>query len=466
MKIDYLALIRAVNRLEALRSTTDNSSIIERIDAQIKVRKDAIQTQFGRSDITIDEVKAINRQNGHLAATDTIKRLYGGNGNPMDVEAFVEKIPATMLSKYGKENYTQTDKYKEDMHRSNMSRRYDTIIAVSSYVEPLFNKEFYIEKSKDPSYLFRWKCKECNNVFFAKFYNGEFKPARCVRCHPRNYTTSKGEKDLRTYIESLGVTTVANCKSLISNAEIDIVCPDYKLCIEYDGDYYHSTARIDDTNYHTNKTDMCYSIGYRLLHVFEDEWLSRSKVCKRLVRSIISNEEVTVSNGVIKEGVKSSFFDENSLCLYRGNTTFGYYKDDLLIAAMSLSKKSDGSWWLIDFCCNTELEVSINVYAELFKFFVTNYKPLSVRSFVDRRYSVGKVEVFLGFSLTAKTAPNYYYVVKNRRDLATNWTKDQQKLKLKNFDEELSEEDNMTNNGYNRIYDCGYMIFDWRNNGN
>jgi G:T-mismatch repair DNA endonuclease (very short patch repair protein) len=64
----------------------------------------------------------------------------------------------------------------------------------------------------------------------------------------------------------------SNDKALIGK-ELDIVIPEIKLAIEYNGLYWHS---INGSKYkfgqHLSKTQSCEKLGYRLLYVWEDEW--------------------------------------------------------------------------------------------------------------------------------------------------------------------------------------------------
>ena len=47
-----------------------------------------------------------------------------------------------------------------------------------------------------------------------------------------------------------------------------------KLAFEFNGTYYHSVER-DPQNYeyHLNKTKECKSLGIKLVHIWEDEWI-------------------------------------------------------------------------------------------------------------------------------------------------------------------------------------------------
>jgi hypothetical protein len=53
--------------------------------------------------------------------------------------------------------------------------------------------------------------------------------------------------------------------------EIDIWVPSTNAGIEYNGNFYHSTARQSDVKYHAKKSMLAYKEGKYILHVFTDE---------------------------------------------------------------------------------------------------------------------------------------------------------------------------------------------------
>ena len=71
----------------------------------------------------------------------------------------------------------------------------------------------------------------------------------------------------------------------------------------------------------------------------------------------------------------------------------------------------------------------------------------------------------LGFIFKGVTSSNYHYF--NNNDTMSLYSRMKfQKHKLSNllesFDVKLTEWENMTNNGYNRIWDCGQTRWEWQ----
>ena len=83
---------------------------------------------------------------------------------------------------------------------------------------------------------------------------------------------------------------IENDRELIAPYELDIVIPEIKLSIEFNGVYWHSCF-YKDKNYHLIKTELCEKFGYRLIHIFEDEW---NEITKEKLKQIFENKEVII----------------------------------------------------------------------------------------------------------------------------------------------------------------------------
>ncbi|MGL5618458.1 MAG: DUF723 domain-containing protein, partial [Tannerellaceae bacterium] len=67
---------------------------------------------------------------------------------------------------------------------------------------------------------------------------------------------SQAENDLADFLRSLHITVETRDRIIIKPLELDIVLPDFKIAIEYNGLYYHSDAFDNRTNKHKLKTDL------------------------------------------------------------------------------------------------------------------------------------------------------------------------------------------------------------------
>ena len=84
---------------------------------------------------------------------------------------------------------------------------------------------------------------------------------------------------------------------------------------------------------------------------------------------------------------------------------------------------------------------------KLLKYFERIYKPKSLITYADRRFSQGKLYYKLGFTFDHFSSPNYFYCDQNLNILSRiHCQKHKLKDILKDFDESLSESENMTLN--------------------
>ena len=168
----------------------------------------------------------------------------------------------------------------------------------------------------------------------------------------------------------------------------------------------------------------------------------------------------------------SCFFTENHI---QGSATSSvflglYTKDDVLVSCMGFAKPRSGGDYDYEITRFASLINSrvIGGASKLFKHFVDEYKPDSVVSFCDLRFSsldpTKTVYSKLGFEYVGYSDPNYGYrdpqtgIVKSRR----SYQKSMLEKLFADFDPELTEKQNMENHGYVMLFDCGNHKFVWR----
>ena len=86
----------------------------------------------------------------------------------------------------------------------------------------------------------------------------------------------------------------------------------------------------------------------------------------------------------------------------------------------------------------------------------------TVISYVDKRIFLGKSNEQMGLKHQYDNKPQYYYT-KNYKVLVNRMAFQKKRLAiiLENFDPNLTEWENMQNNGYDRIWDCGNDVWVW-----
>lgn len=290
------------------------------------------------------------------------------------------------------------------------------------------------------------------------------------------YPSSNKEVELYNLIKSLlpeGTEIITNTRDIIAPQEIDIYVPSMRLAFEFNGIYWHSDLNGKDKNYHLQKTIQCESKDIRLVHIFENEWETKQEVVKSRISSLLRcNQTIYARKTIIQPLTRkqvSIFWQENHI---QGDATssvaYGLFYNNELVAAMSFcksryDKKID--WELLRYA-NTLNTSVVGGASKLFKHFVKQHSPISIISYSDKRWNTGNLYTNLGFTHSHISAPNYWYFSLRETSILyhrTVFQKHKLSKQLPMFDPELTEWQNMVNNGYDRIWDCGNDVYTWKN---
>ena len=231
------------------------------------------------------------------------------------------------------------------------------------------------------------------------------------------------------------------------------------------GDYWHS-EQYKNKYYHLNKTELCEKKGYRLIHIFEHEWINKQDIIKTKLLSIFNKDQnkiyarkCTIKEITSKE--KNEFLNRTHIQGEdKSNVKLGLFYENELVAVMTFCKSrfnKNFEWELSRYSSSKHV---IGGAGKLLKYFERIYKPKNLITYADRRYSQGKLYFTLGFTFDHFSLPNYFYCNKNLK-IYSRIQCQKHKLKdiLKNFDKNLSEFENMYLNNYFRIYDCRKLCF-------
>jgi len=110
---------------------------------------------------------------------------------------------------------------------------------------------------------------------------------RCPECI---ITFSKGEIQVRNFVESLGITVLPNNRNQIFSPEtkrgleLDIFMPGLGKAIEYNGEYWH-----EDKSRDLLKQRLCKDKNIDLLTILDKEWKIEKDVCKSKIKKFLSN---------------------------------------------------------------------------------------------------------------------------------------------------------------------------------
>lgn len=382
-----------------------------------------------------------------------------GVDNPAKLENIREiiskKVKATkpLVIKKAKENF-----YKNFFHKLLNTKRLGNL-------SPLFDINDYDGVNKK----YNFKCNVCSTIINSNMDDGKI--PRCFTCNPKIDTGGQSilEKQISDYVKKLDPYIKEQDRTIITPLELDIVSDNHKIAIEIDGLYWHSELSGKKNKfYHLQKTKTTINAGYKLIQIFEDEWIEKQKIVKsRLKHAFQRNiRKIQARKCVVKEissETKSKFLKKYHIQGNdKSNIHLGLFHRNRLVSVMTFNpyrvalgnSPKPNSYELARFCSIFNFTI-VGGASKLLKHFEKTYKPKEVLSYADKRWSDGNVYEKLGFTLTGSTQPNYWYIVKNQRRHRFAYRKSELSKLLNQYDPTLSEWENMQINGYDRIWDCG-----------
>ena len=286
----------------------------------------------------------------------------------------------------------------------------------------------------------------------------------CSKCVGK---ISKEETEVVDFLISLGISVDTTNKKLISPKELDIVLPEFNIAIEYNGLYWHSSAMSSFDKYsHYNKTQSCTKIGYRLIHIFSDDW----KFKKEIIKSILSN---VVNKTQAKYFARKCKCKKISICLARtflnknhiqgyviSSFHYGLFYEGKLLQVLSFKKEGE-NFNLVRFASELNTTV-VGGASKLFKHFCRNEEFVLVFTFADMSTFSGSLYENLGFIKIKEIPIDYQYIYQGIRKHKFGFRRKRLQKLLPNFDEDKSELWNTRENGIFRIYDCGKNKYQYK----
>lgn len=287
------------------------------------------------------------------------------------------------------------------------------------------------------------------------------------------HTTSHVHNEIVSFLRSLNINNIVeNNRTILSGKEIDILLPDYNIGIELDGIYWHSEiVGNKDKHYHINKTEKAKEQNITLLHIYDIEWLfNRNIVESRLKSKLNINETIYARKCSITEisnEVALQFLNETHIQgMINGSVRYGLFYNNEIVACMIFSKVRFGKQYqyeLLRYCSKLHVNV-VGGAGKLHARFIKDINPRSIVSYSDKRWNTGTLYERIGYHFSHTTLPNFKYIKNGILYNRLEFQKHKLKNKLTTFSPDLTAWENMVNNGYDRIWDCGNDVWVWRNN--
>lgn len=376
---------------------------------------------------------------------------------PLQSDIIQNKVKDTVICNFGVENVSRSDIIK--IRKNNTRKKnYWNIFSLKLELKkiiPLFDESYYVNND----YNFKFKCDRCGNEFNDDNTNPQRINCGCLK------SRSKYEDEIFEWLKSENPTLdiKKNVRFNIDgiNRELDIYIPEFNLGIEYNGLYWHSDMILNKT-YHQDKFFLFKKIGINVIQIFENEWRDYTDI----VKSIISNRmraNITIyarqcKINEISESEYRLFLEKNHIQGYATSKiklALSYNDDILSVIGIGKNRFVSNDMEIIRFCTKLNTNI-VGGFSKLLSYVIKNYDFMNLISYVNLRYFTGESMNICGFKLISITSPNYYYF--DTHGILYNRIKFQ-KYKLSHileiYDDNLTEYENLINNGYLRIFDAG-----------
>ena len=411
----------------------------------------------------------------------TIKNHYGVD-NVFQLDSTKEKSAQTKLNKYGNANYVNMEKVAETnlkkygvkcaLHCDSVQRkvietnlkRYGSAYYFMTDESKVYNKRlmeerFLKESGYTEEYLSlrfykdaTWKFLSENPMTMeelAKRFDTTIgsihrwlvnMEATHLFKHSYNNQTSDKEQEVFEYVQSIyGGEILTHDKKILRGKEIDILIPEQKIAIEFNGSYWHSSL-YKDKKYHQEKSNEMSKLGYRLIHVYEFEWDNKNDIIKSILCNALGKTKNRLyarkcSIEEINTNTYREFCNENHLMGYRqASIRLALRYNNKIVQVMSFSKNRKYEWEIIREC-SLLFTCVIGGSNKLFKHFLKVYNPEEVFSYCDYNKFVGTSYENLGMKYIGTTEPDFVWlmsggIVVNRSPNKNKYYKENARAKI------------------------------------
>ena len=286
----------------------------------------------------------------------------------------------------------------------------------------------------------------------------------CAKC---SLFESNPILEIKNMLNYYKINYKENDRKFIKPYEIDLFCYKNNIGVEFHGLHWHSYSSRESKKEkfkHFQKAELALNKNIILIQIFENEWAYKKDIVKSILINklgINNNNNIYARSCTVLEINNQQYRNFMDLNHLQGNIgtkyKYGLFKNDELLMCIGLNKHHKYDFELMRVASKLNFRV-VGGFSKLLNYHYTKYNG-SIMTYCDRRYSDGNIYLKNKFVLSHITRPNYFYVknkiVYSRQKFQKNKLKD----KLQYFDEELSESQNMFNNGYRRIWDAGHFCF-------
>ena len=309
---------------------------------------------------------------------------------------------------------------------------------------------------------------KCGKVSSMWLWNGKLSKCSILKCEHCN-PISNPQFELETFIKSLITSNIKRNFRPENKLEADIFIKNKNLLIEFNGTYWHREDKLGKL-YHLNKTDYFINLGYKIIHIWEYDWINpiKQNILKEKIKALLGVDQTKIyaRKCEIKEidsKTKNEFLNKHHIQGEdKSKVKLGLFHENELVAVMTFGKprfNKNYEYELIRYATKSGYHI-LGGAGKLLSYFERNYTPKSIITYADRSYSQGNMYKQIGFDFVNYSDPNYYWVRGDEIYTRYQCQKHKlQKLLNENFNNNLSENEIMSLNGFYKIYDCGNLIY-------
>ncbi|QZI90471.1 hypothetical protein MYOV003v1_p0147 [Vibrio phage 207E48.1] len=369
-------------------------------------------------------------------------------------KASYAKCKLTMKERYGVEHNTGLDSVKgalADSAKRRVERRMDNMCEDTVHVFEWLNERY---TNRNMSAYAIGLESGVSQMYVLKMLH-----EMGIEVRPNNGGETSIETFVRRELERNGVRYNQNDRSqpCMEGKELDFYLPDHGVAFEMNGLYWHREENVGRES-HVNKKDMGELGGINVVHIYEHQVYEKPEIVASMIVNFVGNstrvaarkcEYREVPKKEAQEFFNSNHLDGHAACSY----AIGLYYEDELVCCASLGRPrftKDADLELVRFASLVGCSVTGGLSRLMSK--VSG----SIISYAKRDISVGRAYEVSGFEFSGMTEPSYVWV---KYDTVLSRYQCM-KHKLANllgegFNPEESEQQNMSRNGWFRVFDCG-----------
>lgn len=358
-----------------------------------KKRKEALMEKYG-----VETTQALPEVRAKTKATN-LKKF--GSETFFGSDEGKEKVKESMLEKYGVEHNMKNQEIRQKRDNT-IKEKYgvDNVFKLQEFQDlgirrriengsiKTFNGKMIKDLAKENNYAYSSMVERINKlgIDIATFVKKQESSLELQMAAILDGANIKYEKQFR-----------------IDKKIADFKLADSNILIEADGLYWHSDASDKTSKYHIDKRLFYESNGYRPFFFREDEIREKPAIIKSIIlNSLGSSKRLYARNLQIKElSFKDvrDFISKNHLMGRTNNASYNLAlcdNDNNIFSVLQIKKLKDGEYDVSRFCSLLGYSV-VGGFSRLLKYFIRNYNPKTIQTFIDKRYGTGDYLTGLGF---------------------------------------------------------------------